>query len=186
MPNSQLVTAHKPRTGGCIFRAPLGTKLPTSAIEELAKEFTELGYLSDDGITNSHDMSVDTEKAFGGDTINVLDQGKTETFQYKLMETLNVDVLKEAYGDDNVTGTLETGITVKSNSKEHDAHAYVIDTILKGGILKREVIPEGRLSDFGDVAIKDSESAGYELTITAMPDSEGNDHYKYIQKPTNG
>lgn len=48
---------------------------------------------------------------------------------------MNVEVLKEVYGNDNVTGTAETGITIKANAKELEEHALVIDVVLKGGVL---------------------------------------------------
>lgn len=174
------VSAAKPRVAGGIYRAPLGTPIPTSATDTLNSAFENLGYISEDGITNAKDADIDTEKAWGGDTVNVLDNGVTNTYQYKLLETINVAALKDCFGDENVSGTLATGITVLSNSKEHTAHIYVIDMVLKNGVLKRIVIPNGMISDFGDIVYNGTESTGYELTVTAQNDEAGNDSYTYI------
>lgn len=48
------VTAAKPRTGGAIYRAPLGTAIPTDATTALAEAFKALGYLSEDGLVNTN------------------------------------------------------------------------------------------------------------------------------------
>lgn len=182
--NTSYVSAAKPKIAGGIYRAPIGTTLPTDAVTELDKAFENLGYVSDDGITNGTDKDTDTEKAWGGATVNEIDNGDTDTFQYKLLETLNVAAMKDAFGDDNVAGTLETGITVKKNSKEKTFHSYVIDMILKGGVLKRVVIPKARMTDIDDIVYATSESTGYNLTITAEEDEDENTHYEYLKKPT--
>ena len=87
------VSAGKPKIGGAIFRAPLGTELPTDAKLALDPAFKELGYCSDDGITNSNSPETDNVKAWGGDTVLDLQTSKEDSFQYKLIEITNVEAL---------------------------------------------------------------------------------------------
>lgn len=174
------VSNGKPRIGGAIYRAPLGTTLPTDATTELSSsDFAALGYVSDDGLTNTNSPESDTVKAWGGDTVLSMQTEKPDTFQFKLIEVLNVDVLKAVYGDDNVEGTLATGIHVTASSEEVEESAYVIDMVMRNGVLKRICIPDAKLSELGDIVYKDDEAAGYEMTLTAMP-VEGSTHDEYI------
>lgn len=179
------VSAAKPATGGAISVAPQGTTLPTDATTALGAAFTKLGYISDSGMTNSNSLSTDSVKAWGGDEVLVIDQGREDSFQFTLIDSLNVDVLKQVYGASNVSGTLETGITinVKSNVSLPEM-VYVADMILKDGTLKRIVVPNGKVSDVGDITYSDSDAIGYETTIKAIPDGSGNTHYEYIKGAT--
>ncbi|MBM6540926.1 Major tail protein [Streptococcus dysgalactiae subsp. equisimilis] len=177
------VTSAKPKTGGAIYSAPLSTKLPGKATDVLGDGFKNLGYVSEDGVTNEDTRSSENIKAWGGDVVGSVQTEKEDKFTYKLIESLNVEVLKEVYGAKNVTGDLNEGIHIKSNSKELEAHAIVVDMIMNGGILKRIVLPNAKVDEVGEIKYVDGEVVGYETTLKCFPDENGDTHHEYIVNP---
>lgn len=180
MANANNVTAAKPKIGGAVFRAPLGSKLPTDASSELDAAFKSLGYISKDGLTNSNSPSNTSESAWGGDTVLNTQGEKADTFKFTLIEATDVEVLKTVYGDDNVSGDLASGITVKASSDENVPCCWVVDMLLKNKAKKRIVIPNAAVTEVGDITYVDNSAVGYETTISAVPDSSNKTHYEYI------
>lgn len=184
MPNTDNVTTGKPKITGAIYRAPLGTTLPTDATTALSGAFVEMGYISDDGVTNSNTPSTTKIKAWGGQIVLIVTSEKPDTFKLKFIEALNSNVLETVYGEDNVTVDAVNGtIAVKANAAALDDYVYVIEEALKGGAKKRIVIPCGELSALGDIVYKDDTAIGYDVTLDALPNSSGDNHYEYIALP---
>lgn len=175
------VSAAAPAAGGAIYVAPTGTTLPTSVSAELDAAFKSLGYVSEDGVTNNNTPSTDVVKAWGGDEVLRPNANKEDTFRYTLIEIMNLDVLKEVFGADNVSGTLATGISITANDDEMEEHIVVIDMILRDNALKRIVIPRAKVTAVSEITYSETGAVGYGLTISAAKDSSGNRHYEYIK-----
>ena len=171
-------SAAKPKIGGAIYVAPTTATMPTSTTATLTG-FTCLGYISEDGLTNSNSPSSEIIKAWGGDPVLQIIQDREDTFSFTLMEVLNADVLKLVYGDSNVTESNDA-ITVSVNGDELGAKAFVFDMVMRGNKAKRIVIPSAFITEVGDITYSDSDAVGYEITIQAQRDATGHNHYEYI------
>lgn len=183
-PTAKNVSQAKPQIGGAFFMGTAEAKLPASADSELDENWLPLGYISEDGFTNNDTIESESTKAWGGDTVLSVQTGKADTFAFKMMESLNPNVLKLFYGDENVKGdAAESGITIKSNAKILQPRPIVIDELLSNDTLQRTVIPMGVVSTKDAVEHVDNKPLLYGVTVTAMPaDDEGNTHYTYIKK----
>ena len=179
--NKELATTGKPKVGGSIWRAPVGTTLPTAADETLDNAFKNVGYISEDGV--EYDGSIETEeiKSWEQDVVMRPRTSRTDAVKFSMMEIMNTEALKIYYGDDNVSGDLASGISVSVNADDVDPMSYVIDMITLTGDLHRIVIPSAVVSETESITYKPSEAAMLGVTLSASADSYGNTHYEYFK-----
>ena len=176
------VTAGQPKVGGHVFRAPIGTTIPTDAVTALDAAFIDMGYISEDGVTNANSPESETINAWGGTPVLRTVTSKDDTFSAKFISAMNIEVQKMVYGNSNVTGTdMATGITVKANAKDLEEYIYVFEMIAKGNVAHRVVLPCAKPTEIGEVTYADSEAVGYEVTLGCTADASGNTHYEYWQ-----
>ena len=174
------VSTGNPSVSGGIWIADSGTTPPTDATTALGGSFTALGYVSEDGLVNSNSPESDTGKAWGGDIVITYQTEKSDTLQFTLIGSKDVDVLEAVYGSANVSGTLSNGITVTANATEAEEHVWVFEMVMRDNTYKRIVVPAGKVTEVGDITYTDQDIVGYELTVQAFPDSSNNTHYEYI------
>lgn len=180
--DSKLVSTGKPQAKGAIWVAPLGSTIPTDATTDLDAAFKCLGYVSDEGLTESHETDSEEIKAWGGDAVLKVTTSYTESYKYTLIESMREEVLRHVYGEGAVSGTLDAGLVIKKSGKELPHLVFVCELKLQGGYIKRLVVPNGQVTEVGDVEYKDGEPIGYETTLSTYPDSDGFTSYEYFAK----
>ena len=181
-PDTKNTSVGKPKVGGALFCAPVGTALPTDTAAPLNEAFVCLGYCGDKGLVNANEKKAEEFKAWGGATVCTSVTSHTDTFAFKMLEVLNPDVLKVVHGDKNVTGTLTTGITVMVNAMPQGEKAWVIEMLMRDNAVKRIVIPQAAVVEVGEVTYADNDLAAYDCKIQATEDADGQTHYEYIKK----
>ena len=177
-------SAGKPKAvSGAVFRAPIGTTLPTDASATLPVAFKSVGYISDEGVTNAYSISTEDSKSWGGLVVMNTITERQDDFKYKMISPHNTEAKKVVYGDSAVKVDSSTGATtVEVGADEPEACVYVIDMII-AGVPTRIVIPNGKLKELEDIVYNDTDPVGYGVTIAAMADSKDKTHYEYSATP---
>lgn len=183
MPNQAAkVAVGKPMATGGAYWAPLGTALPVDVATALAVDFLSTGYVSSDGVTQTVSQDTTDIVAWGGDTVRKVSTTHDVTFALTLIET-NAVSNGIYYGRGNVTtvpatalsGELTT-IEVKANESEHGVWIF---ELADGNRRGRIILPDGQVSERGEIAYQDESAVSYGLTISAYPDADGVKAYIY-------
>ena len=176
------VSTGKPNVTGSVYVAPIGTALPSTADEDMTlnSAYTCLGFVSEDGLENANDLEVSVIKSWGGLTVYRSLNGLNDTFSLKLIESLNVDVLKAVYGDNNVTTTESGDIKVNVVAEDPQEKIWVFDMALRGGKPKKIIIQDGAVTARETITYNDSAAIAYGITISAYPGSDGEVHFELV------
>lgn len=176
----------KELASGYGFTAPLGTTLPTDPTAELPAAFKSFGRIGTDGITRAFDSESEDIQDMFGNTVATATTTDSETFQYKMID-VNETSLSTFYGASAVTADVDGGFSIKSNGSwaVERVYAYRVileetDTTVTYGLI---VIPKGKISTRGEQTIKGAALVEHDVTITALPDDQGNRAYLYISAP---
>ena len=177
------VIAGTPLATGGILIGALTAAAPTTAVSTLTG-FSAAGYIGEDGITEANERSTDRIRAWGGDTVKVVQTEHNVTYQFTFLETLNADVLKAVYGEANVTTTAATPTTgtlheVAVNAATLPHKSYVFE--VKDGDAKiRIYVPDGQITEVGEITYSDAEVIGYQVTVECFADADGNKAIKFL------
>lgn len=169
-----MATAANVRVGvtGSVHFAATGTTLPTDATTALDVAFTDLGYITDDGVVQAIDRSTTDMKAWGGDVVRTVQTEHNVTYTFSMMET-NDDVLQLFYADADASTT-----TTEITGAQAQRGSWAVE-VVDGSEKIRLVIPDGEITGVGDVTYATEEAIVYELTVTAYPDGSSVKAYKY-------
>lgn len=175
-------TADQTNATGAIMSAPIGTTLPTSAVDTIDAAFTDSGFISEDGLNLTNDISTASISEWNGQLIRKVKESFDGSLSWSHLQTDEVS-LKNTFGDDNVTVTAATAthgqqIAVAINGELPAAKSWVFK-------MKDEdnrvliVVPNGQVTDIEDVSFTASDAIMWGVTLSCYPDSSGNCIYIY-------
>lgn len=178
------IVSGKPLATGGILIAPVGTAVPTDAVTALNASYVAAGYIGEDGVTEMNERSNERVKAWGGDTVKIIQSEHNLTFSFSFIEALNADVLKSIYGDENVTTTAATisagtlqKVLITGGALPHKAFAFEIKD---GDARIRISVPDGQITEVGEITYSDSEVVAYEVSVECFADENGVKATKFL------
>lgn len=168
--------AERARLGvtGALRVAALGTTSPTG-METWPAGWEDLGYISDDGISESRDENTEQFIPWQEVTpIRVELTSSVVTFSATLWES-NFQTISLFYR--KPAGEMTTDVNgvvsfTEAGKPERDVRAFGID-IIDGVYQRRIVLPYAEVTDRGDLTYQSTSLISYEVTITAYPGSDG-------------
>lgn len=180
------VFSGKPKVGGGVWRAPLGTALPTNASTALVAAYTALGAVSTDGLVPTRDTSVEKVRDWNGDVVAALLTDESASFAFTLIETLARAVAEFVYGTANVTytapvvGTSGTKLAILDKGGKPATQVFVFELVY-GAKKLRIVVPQGDPTITGEGAFVADNVNTYEVEVEALKDNSGNRVYRYVE-----
>ena len=146
---------------GIISTGEFGTaEAPTSATSALGTGWDDLGYASEDGVTETTEQSTSVLRAWQkAKKVRTLIEEGTVRYQLTLIQT-NADTVAFYYG-----GVVEAdGSIVIDVSKERPVVAFNLD-VIDGDNIIRAYAPESQVVEVGDQVYANGEPIGYEVTV---------------------
>lgn len=123
--------------------------------------FTDLGYVSADGVTFTVDKSTNQIRAWqNADLVREVVTEGTATYSFMLLETTQ-DAVEAYFGGTLVGDKIELNPTATGGKK-----SFVID-IVDGADVIRHYIPSGEIMSVEAQTIQNGEALGYGMTVTA-------------------
>lgn len=179
------LTADNVRVGvtGAVYVAPTGTTLATDATTALNAAFQDLGYIHEDGVTETQDTDISDIVAWqNGAKVRKVQTSHDLMYAFTMIETSAV-TLREFYGNFAAADSVAVGDpaddTVKVNGDQLPRRSWVL-SVIDGDHVLRVVIPDGQITERGDITYANGEAVGREVTITCFPDANENKAYIYL------
>lgn len=166
-------------TGGIMIFAA-GASLPTDVTPVSPAGATKLGLVADDGLRPSGERTSTPIYDWGGDLIYSPQENHSTVFQYKLYSTFDVDVLREAFGTENVSTVGDLTI-VEETGSPLGIHPWLFD-MRDNNKRVRIVAPEAQVTSITEGPFVRNGLQSFDCTLTCYKDVNGRKAYRYYNK----
>jgi hypothetical protein len=174
------ITRMRAYTDGAVYTHAVGASItaPTDASTALNVNFTAIGAISSDGITESTSQDRTDVFIWQGATLARRIPGQfTKTFSFAASET-SLFNLRANFPGSTVAVTTEGG-SVAEKPPTTDIRAWVLEG-LDGTTRKQRIyLPSAEITERGDVVWSSGDVTVYQWTLSAYVDASGVVAYRY-------
>lgn len=153
---------------GAVSYAPVGSAAPTDADSDLDVAYSDVGYISSDGVVETRDRSTSNIVAWQkSDVVRTVVTESSISVGFTMIET-NPTSLELFYGQ-----ALDAGDgSVEIVPGETGGRKAVVVDYIDGDKFVRLFIPQAEVTEVGETTIAGGDAVGYEVTVMGYPDSD--------------
>lgn len=174
------ITLIRAYTNGLVAVSEYGDEsptLPTDGVAPVGIDFSEVGALSEDGVTEATSQDRTDVFIWQGNTLARRIPGQyTKTWTFAAAETNAVTLSVQMPGS-TITQTA-SGLTIAEKPPVTDIRAWVLHGI-DGTRAQRVVVPRGEVTERGDIVWSAGGVTVYEWTLSGYVDEAGVVAYRY-------
>jgi hypothetical protein len=152
---------------GAVYAGPTTAVAPTSAVSAVPTEYNDLGYLSEEGVTEAYDEDVQDIQAFqGGAIVRTLISSSKATLAFTMIE--NKASVLELYHKGSVVEAIAAGYKIDVVTPSPVRKSLVFD-VLDGNKHLRIYVRDGEVTERGEITYVNDDTISYPVTVTCYP-----------------
>ncbi|GAA2618739.1 hypothetical protein SMC26_40300 [Actinomadura fulvescens] len=153
-------------TGALYVAAPTATA-PTNSTSPVPSGYADAGFLNEDGLTESYDEDTNEVRAWqNGQIVRTLTSSSNATLAFTMIETKRTSL--ELYHKGSTITSIAGGYQLDVKPPTPDPRRFILD-VLDGTLVTRLYVPNGEVTERGEITYVNDEVISYNVTITCYP-----------------
>lgn len=152
---------------GAVYAGPTSATAPTSATSSVPAAYNDMGYISEDGVTEAYDEDVQDIQAWqGGAIVRTLISSSKASLSFTMIESKASTL--ELYHKGSTMEAVTDGYKIDVKLPNVVRKKFILD-VLDGSTHLRIYVPDGEVTERGEITYVNDETISYNVTLTCYP-----------------
>jgi hypothetical protein len=153
---------------GAVYAGPTSAAAPTSAVSVIPATYNDLGYISEDGVTETYDEDVQDIKAWqGGTIVRTLISSSKASLAFTMIES-KASTLELYHKGSTMESLGANGFKIDVKTPNVVRKRFILD-VLDGATHLRLYVASGEVNERGEITYVNDETISYPVTVTCYP-----------------
>lgn len=152
---------------GAVYAGPTSATAPTSAVSAVPATYNDMGYISEDGVTEAYDEDVQDIQAWqGGAIVRTLISSSKASLSFTMIESKASTL--ELFHKGSTVEAISGGYKIDVKSPNVVRKKFILD-VLDGNTHLRIYVLDGEVTERGEITYVNDETISYNVTVTCYP-----------------